>query len=130
MKVTDIMAKRMAFSFEVFPPKTDAGMEKLSGKEGVLEKLYTLRPPICAVSRYSAAGRTGEPWYCIESMRERGCSTRTPQANAFASSAAPFCASSSYMPDAECPAARITAGARNSCVPESARASASRTLPP
>ena len=27
--VAEILKDRMAFSFEVFPPKTDAGMEKL-----------------------------------------------------------------------------------------------------
>ena len=30
-RVTDILKDRMAFSFEVFPPKTDVGMEKLCG---------------------------------------------------------------------------------------------------
>ena len=37
MNVAQIMEKRSAFSFEVFPPKTDVGMEKLCGKGGVLE---------------------------------------------------------------------------------------------
>ena len=44
MSVMDIMENRSAFSFEVFPPKTDVGMEKLCGKGGVLEQLYTLNP--------------------------------------------------------------------------------------
>ena len=44
MKVSDILKQRMGFSFEVFPPKTDVGMEKLCGEGGVLEKLYTLNP--------------------------------------------------------------------------------------
>ena len=43
-RVTEVMKKRMALSFEVFPPKTDVGMEKLLGENGVLHKLYTLRP--------------------------------------------------------------------------------------
>ena len=33
MSVADIYEKRATFSFEVFPPKTDVGMEKLCGKE-------------------------------------------------------------------------------------------------
>ena len=37
MSVKDIFSKRAAFSFEVFPPKTDVGMEKLCGEGGVLE---------------------------------------------------------------------------------------------
>lgn len=44
MKITQIMKERMAFSFEVFPPKTDAGMEHLAGSGGVLDRLYTLNP--------------------------------------------------------------------------------------
>jgi methylenetetrahydrofolate reductase (NADPH) len=44
MNVAEIMEQRNAFSFEVFPPKTDVGMEKLCGEGGVLEKLYTLNP--------------------------------------------------------------------------------------
>ena len=36
MKLTDIMKKRTMFSFEVFPPKTEDGMQKL---EGCLEHL-------------------------------------------------------------------------------------------
>ena len=44
MSVAEIMEQRNAFSFEVFPPKTDVGMEKLCGEGGVLEKLYTLNP--------------------------------------------------------------------------------------
>ena len=40
MSVMDILDKRSAFSFEVFPPKTDVGMEKLCGEGGVLEQLH------------------------------------------------------------------------------------------
>ena len=44
MNVAEIMEKRNAFSFEVFPPKTDAGMEKLCGEGGVMALLCTLHP--------------------------------------------------------------------------------------
>ena len=37
MSVAEIYEKRATFSFEVFPPKTAGGMEKLCGKDGVLE---------------------------------------------------------------------------------------------
>ena len=40
MSVADIYEKRATFSFEVFPPKTDVGMEKLCGKDGVIHS-YT-----------------------------------------------------------------------------------------
>ncbi len=55
MSVMDIMDKRSAFSFEVFPPKTDVGMEKLCGEGGVLEQLYTLNPDYISCT-YGAGG--------------------------------------------------------------------------
>ena len=55
MNVAEIMEQRNAFSFEVFPPKTDVGMEKLCGEGGVLEKLYTLNPDYISCT-YGAGG--------------------------------------------------------------------------
>ncbi len=55
MSVKDIFSKRAAFSFEVFPPKTDVGMEKLCGENGVLEKLYTMNPDYISCT-YGAGG--------------------------------------------------------------------------
>ena len=55
MSVKDIMKKRRAFSFEVFPPKTDKGMETLCGEDGVLSKLYTLNPDYISCT-YGAGG--------------------------------------------------------------------------
>ena len=59
MSVADIYEKRATFSFEVFPPKTDVGMEKLCGKDGVLDKLYTLEPDYISCT-YGAGGTTRE----------------------------------------------------------------------
>ena len=55
MKITDLMNQRSTFSFEVFPPKTDAGMDKLCGEDGVLSKLYTLEPDYNSCT-YGAGG--------------------------------------------------------------------------
>lgn len=55
MKVSEIMEKRSVFSFEVFPPKTDRGMEKLCGQGGVLEHLYALHPDYISCT-YGAGG--------------------------------------------------------------------------
>ena len=52
MSVMEIFDKRSAFSFEVFPPKTDKGMENL-GK--VLDQLYTLKPDYISCT-YGAGG--------------------------------------------------------------------------
>ena len=55
MSVMDIMKERCALSFELFPPKTDAGMEKLCGNGGVLKKLYGLEPDYISCT-YGAGG--------------------------------------------------------------------------
>ena len=55
MKMSDVMKKRMAFSFELFPPKTDAGMEKLLGEGGVLDKLAAMKPDYISCT-YGAGG--------------------------------------------------------------------------
>ena len=55
MKVSEIMEKRSVFSFEVFPPKTEKGMEKLCGEDGVLEHLYELNPDYISCT-YGAGG--------------------------------------------------------------------------
>ena len=55
MSVVDIMKERSAFSFEVFPPKTDVGMAKLCGENGVMEKLYTMNPDYISCT-YGAGG--------------------------------------------------------------------------
>ena len=69
MKVSEIMEKRAAFSFEVFPPKTDRGMEKLCGENGVLDHLYALHPDYISCT-YGAAARTlGGIWMCFPRLR-------------------------------------------------------------
>ena len=55
MSAKDIRDKRTAFSLEVFPPKTEAGMEALCGKGGVLDQLYSLKPDGIACT-YGAGG--------------------------------------------------------------------------
>jgi len=55
MKMHEIMAKRMAFSFELFPPKTDKGEANLLGEGGVLDQLCTMNPDYISVT-YGAGG--------------------------------------------------------------------------
>jgi methylenetetrahydrofolate reductase (NADPH) len=52
MKVTDVLNSRMSFSFEVFPPKTDAGMEKL---REALTHYYAFKPDFISCT-YGAGG--------------------------------------------------------------------------
>jgi len=55
MKLTDIAKERRLFSFEVFPPKTDKGMERLVKENGVLDHLYQLEPDYISCT-YGAGG--------------------------------------------------------------------------
>jgi methylenetetrahydrofolate reductase (NADPH) len=66
------MKKRMAFSFEVFPPKTDAGMEKLVGKDGVLEKLYTMNPDYISCTYGAGGGNVGKNLEVLDSVKASG----------------------------------------------------------
>ena len=52
MKIAEILGSRMSFSFEVFPPKTDAGMEKLTE---ALKHYYRFRPDFISCT-YGAGG--------------------------------------------------------------------------
>ena len=55
MNVAEILKARKVFSLEVFPPRTNAGMDKLCGEGGVLEKLYDLKPDYISCT-YGAGG--------------------------------------------------------------------------
>lgn len=55
MSVMDALYRHNALSFEVFPPKTDAGMAELCGEDGVLRRLYALGPDAISCT-YSAGG--------------------------------------------------------------------------
>jgi methylenetetrahydrofolate reductase (NADPH) len=52
MKLSEILESRMSFSFEVFPPKTDAGMEKL---RVALQHFYSFKPDFISCT-YGAGG--------------------------------------------------------------------------
>jgi methylenetetrahydrofolate reductase (NADPH) len=52
MRIADVLNSRMSFSFEVFPPKTDAGMEKL---KDALQHYYAYKPDFISVT-YGAGG--------------------------------------------------------------------------
>lgn len=57
MKLTEIMKKRMAFSFEVFPPKTDKGMENL---KTCLDHLYEFEPDYISCTYGAGGGNVGK----------------------------------------------------------------------
>ena len=71
MKVTDIMTKRLAFSFELFPPKTDAGMEKLIGPGGVLDKLSTMKPDYISCTYGAGGGNVGKNLEVLDAVKQK-----------------------------------------------------------
>lgn len=75
MRVTDVMAKKMAFSFEVFPPKTDVGMEKLVGNDGVLEKLNTLKPDYISCTYGAGGGNVGKNVEVLDAVKSKTSAT-------------------------------------------------------
>ncbi|MDR0819907.1 MAG: methylenetetrahydrofolate reductase [Oscillospiraceae bacterium] len=74
-KVTDIMKERMAFSFEVFPPKTDKGMETLTGKGGVLDKLYGLNPDYISCTYGAGGSNVGKNLEVLKSIKAANVAT-------------------------------------------------------
>ena len=71
MKVTDIMSRRMAFSFELFPPKTDAGMSKLIGGGGVLDRLCTMRPDYISCTYGAGGGNVGKNLEVLDAVKQQ-----------------------------------------------------------
>ena len=72
MSVADIYEKRSTFSFEVFPPKTDVGMEKLCGKDGVLDKLYTLQPDYISCTYGAGGTNVGKNLEVLDKIQKDG----------------------------------------------------------
>ncbi|MBQ2064347.1 MAG: methylenetetrahydrofolate reductase, partial [Firmicutes bacterium] len=53
--VRALFENRPALSFEVFPPRTEMGMRRLTGEGGVLDRLYELKPAYISCT-YGAGG--------------------------------------------------------------------------
>ena len=72
MSVMDAQNRRAWLSFEVFPPKTDAGMAELCGENGVLSRLYSLRPDAISCT-YSAGGAdAGKNLAVLDAIQKSG----------------------------------------------------------
>lgn len=72
MRIPEIFQKRAAFSFEVFPPKTDVGMEKLCGEGGVLDKLCTLHPDYISCTYGAGGTNVGKNLEVLDKIRRDG----------------------------------------------------------
>lgn len=72
MSVADILKQRSVFSFEVFPPKTDAGMEKLCGEDGVLQHLYELEPDYISCTYGAGGTNVGRNLEVLDQIKKHG----------------------------------------------------------
>ncbi len=72
MNVAEIMKERRVFSLEVFPPKTNAGMEKLCGAGGVLENLYSLNPDYISCTYGAGGTNVGRNMEVLDKIRRDG----------------------------------------------------------
>lgn len=73
MSVMDTLNRRALLSFEVFPPKTDAGMTELCGENGILRRMYSLHPDFISCT-YSAGGAdAGKNLAVLDAIQKDGC---------------------------------------------------------
>ncbi len=71
-KLTDIMKNRMAFSFELFPPKTEKGTATLLGEGGVLDKLMTMKPDYISCTYGAGGTNVGLQVPVLDAIKEKG----------------------------------------------------------
>jgi methylenetetrahydrofolate reductase (NADPH) len=69
MKLIETLNSRMSFSFEVFPPKTDAGMEKL---KGALKHYYSFKPDFISCTHGAGGSNAGRNVEVCEAIKEDG----------------------------------------------------------
>ena len=62
---------RRTFSFEVFPPKTDVGTEKLLGHDGVIEKLERFSPDYISCTYGAGGANVGKNLEVLDFIRKR-----------------------------------------------------------
>jgi methylenetetrahydrofolate reductase (NADPH) len=69
MKLIDVFESRMSFSFEVFPPKTDAGMEKLREAR---KHYYSFRPDFISCTYGAGGSNAGRNVEVCQEIKEEG----------------------------------------------------------
>ena len=72
MGISETMQQRNTLSFEVFPPKTDIGMNKLCGENGVLDKLYSLHPDYISCTYGAGGTNVGKNLEVVRKIRTDG----------------------------------------------------------
>lgn len=72
MKMHEIMKERMAFSFELFPPKTEKGEENLLKPDGVLNKLCTMNPDYISCTYGAGGTNVGKQIPVLDAVKAKG----------------------------------------------------------
>ncbi len=72
MTIAELMKQRSVFSFEVFPPKTDVGTQKLCGAGGVLDRLYSLSPDYISCTYGAGGSNVGKNLEVLSKIRADG----------------------------------------------------------
>lgn len=75
MSVVDTLNRRAGLSFEVFPPRTDAGMDALCSRDGILRRLYTLRPDAVSCTYRAGGSDAGKNLAILDAIRSAGLCT-------------------------------------------------------
>lgn len=73
--VKELFDEKMVFSFEVFPPKTDVGMEKLTGDGGVLDSLYRFSPDYISCTYGAGGTNAGKNLEVLKKIKKDGVAT-------------------------------------------------------
>lgn len=71
MRISDLLKERMSFSFEVFPPKTDKGMENL---KAAMQHYYAFKPDFISCTYGAGGGNAGRNVEVCETLKA-GAST-------------------------------------------------------
>lgn len=72
MRISEQMKQRNTLSFEVFSPKTEVGMQKLCGENGVLEKLYSLQPDYISCTYGAGGSSIGKNMEVLQKIKSDG----------------------------------------------------------
>lgn len=72
MSVMDALNRHAALSFEVFPPKTDVGMEELCGEGGVLDRLCGLEPDYISCTYGAGGADVGKNLEILDTIQKNG----------------------------------------------------------
>lgn len=70
--IKELFGTKTVLSFELFPPKTDAGMKKLCGQDGTLDRLYLLNPDYISCTYHVGGSNAARNLEVLSKIRNDG----------------------------------------------------------